>query len=195
MKAVDRAIDDRVLPKGFFEVDGGRRLTPGACVMVAFYHKTAEDFSTALRKRIIASFKDRLRHVEFSRYEALTRENWTLSDRCWTVDLAPIIKRAGTSYVQLRQAEAAVSRDPDVMNGTEVLHGTRVPVRDVAASANGGATIDDIHEAYPSLSEQQINLAIVYAAAHPARGRQRGTVLPAGTERLERKVVRRKTAG
>lgn len=195
VKAVDRAIDGRMLPKGFFQVAGGRRLTLGACVMIAFNHETAKDFSPALRKRIISNFKDRLRNVEFSRYETVKCEDWKLSGRYWTVDLAPIIERAGTCYMRLREAEAAVSSDPAVMSGTEVLRGTRVPVHDVAASASAGATVEEIRDAYPSLSEQQVNLAVVYAAAHPPRGRPRGTMLPHGAERIEQKVMQHKTAG
>lgn len=193
--SVNRAIDDHVLPEGFFKVDGGRRLTPGACVMIAFYHGAAEDFTATLRKRILARFEDRLRHVEFSHCHALARENWKLGEHYWSVDLAPFIERTVCSYEQLREAEAAVSRDDEVMGGAEVLRGTRVPVHDVAAAAASGEPLDRIRDAYPSLTDRQIQLAIAYAMAHPQRGRPRATRLPAGTERVDRKVVQRKTAG
>lgn len=192
VKAVDRAIDAHVLPEGFYVLDGGRRVTPGACVMIAFYHAAADTFTPGLRKHILTRFEDRLRHVAFDQYRALARENWTLGEHYWSVDLAPFIARTACGYERLREAEAAVSRDADVMSGAEVLRGTRVPVHDVAASAEAGEPIARIRDAYPSLTDRQIQLAIVYATAHPPRGRPRGTALPAGTEPIERKVVQRR---
>lgn len=195
VKAVDRTIDEHVLPKGFFVLDGGRRFTPGACVMIAFYHAAADDLTPGLRKHVIARFEDRLRHVAFDDCKALARENWRLGERYWSVDLAPFIKCTADGYERLREAEAAVSRDAEVMSGIDVLRGTRVPVYDVAASAGSGEPIERIRDAYPSLTERQIQLAIVYATAHPQRGRPRGTALPAGTRHLGHKVIRRTTAG
>ena len=195
VKAVDRAIDEHVLPKGFYVLDHGRRLTPGACVMIAFYHAAADNFTPGLRRHIITRFEDRLRHIEFHQHEALARQNWKLGEDYWSVDLAPFIERTACSYEWLREAEAAVSRDEAVMSGAEVLRGTRVPVHDIAASADAGEPIERIRDAYPSLTDRQIQLAIIYAAAHPQRGRPRRTALPAGTKHVERKVVHRKTVG
>nr|WP_137827977.1 DUF433 domain-containing protein [Methylobacterium sp. L1A1] len=194
LKAVDRAIDDHVLPQGFFELDGGRRLTPGACVVITFYHETANQFTSRMRRYIITHFEDRLRGIKFDHYKTLALEDWKLGEHYWSVDFAPFIERTACGYERLREAEAAVIRDEAVMGGTEVLRGTRIPVHDVAASASVGEPIDRIREAYPSLTERQIRLAIIYATAHPQRGRPRRTILPSGTEHVERKVIQRKTA-
>ncbi len=192
VKAVDRAIDDHVIPEGFYALDGGRRFTPGACVMIAFYHGAADTFTSGLRKHIITRFEDRLRHVAFDHGEALARENWKLGEQYWSVDLTPFVERTARGYERLREAEAAVSRDEEVMGGADVLRGTRVPVHDIAASAGAGEPFARIRDAYPALTDRQIELAIVYATAHPQRGRPRGTILPAGTEPVARKVVERK---
>lgn len=195
VKVVDRAIDEHVLPKGFYVLDGGRRLTPGGCVMIAFYHAAADTFTPDLRKHVIARFEDRLRSLDFEECAVLARQNWTLGERYWSVDLAPFIARTACGYERLREAESAVSRDEAVMSGAAVLCGTRVPVHDVAASAGAGEPIERIRDAYPSLTERQIQLAIIYATAHPQRGRPRGTALPASTRLAERKRVPRKTGG
>ncbi len=195
VKAVDRAIDEHVLPEGFSVLDDGRRLTPGACVMIAFYYAAADTFTPGLRKHILTRFEERLRHVEFSQYSALSRQNWTLDEEYWSVDLAPFLARTACGYERLREAEAEVSRDAAVMRGAEVLRGTRVPVHDVAASVGAGEPIGRIRDAYPSLTDRQIELAVIYATAHPLRGRPRGTVLSAGIRPVERKRVPRKTAG
>ncbi|WP_342109249.1 DUF433 domain-containing protein [Methylobacterium sp. SI9] len=195
VKAVDRAIDEHVLPEGFYVLDGGRRLTPGACVMIAFYHGAADTFTPGQRKHIITHFEGRLRHIAFDRCKVIAGEDWKLGEQYWSVDLAPFIERTACSYERLREAEAAVSRSEDVMGGADVVRGTRVPVHDIAASVAVGEPIDRIRDAYPSLTDRQIQLAIVYAAAHPPRGRPRGTALPAGTEHVARKIMQRKSAG
>lgn len=67
-------------------------------------------------------------------------------------------------------------------------------VSGIAVKAGAGEPIERIRDAYPSLTDHQIQLAVVYATAHPQRGRPRGTALPVGTSQVERKVVQRKTA-
>jgi uncharacterized protein (DUF433 family) len=77
--------------------------------------------------------------------------------------------------------EAAVISDPEVLDGTPVLRGTRVPVYDVAASVSAGMTMDRILAAYPSLKPDQVELATLYAAANPQHGRPlQRTSIPAG---------------
>ncbi len=61
-----------------------------------------------------------------------------------------------------------VVEDPEILSGTPVIKGTRVPVHDVAASFEAGISIERILSAYPSLKEGQVELAAVYARAFPA---------------------------
>jgi uncharacterized protein (DUF433 family) len=49
-----------------------------------------------------------------------------------------------------------VSRDPDVMGGTPVFRGTRVPVQTLLDYLEGGETIDDFLEGFPSVSRGQV---------------------------------------
>ncbi len=196
VRAVDRAIDERLLPDDFYTHDGGRRLTAGACVMIAFHQVAADQFTARLRRTILDRFEDRLRRMTFERYGAYAQEDWQLEGGYWTVDLAPFIERTALGYEELRAAEAVVSSSDDIMGGVHVLTGTRIPVHDISASAASGEPLSRLREAYPSLTDRQIELAIVYAAAHPQRGRPRGITAPlARTGLVERKVVSRKTAG
>ncbi len=69
-----------------------------------------------------------------------------------------------------RAAEMAIS-DPEVMRGTPVYRGTRIPVELIANIVRQGAKIDEILEGYPALNREKIELALLYVQAFPRRGR------------------------
>ena len=54
--------------------------------------------------------------------------------------------------------------NPRVMLGKPVIRGTRVPVELILRKLSEGATEDDLLDAYPRLSRQDIQAAIGYAA-------------------------------
>ena len=49
-----------------------------------------------------------------------------------------------------------ISREPDVMGGTPVFHGTRVPVQTLLDYLQAGDTIDDFLEGFPSVTREQV---------------------------------------
>ena len=52
--------------------------------------------------------------------------------------------------------QAIVSRDPDVMGGAPVFAGTRVPVQTLLDYLEGGESIDDFLEGFPTVTRQQV---------------------------------------
>jgi uncharacterized protein (DUF433 family) len=50
---------------------------------------------------------------------------------------------------------AVVSVDPDIMSGTPVFAGTRVPVRSLLDYLEGGESLDDFLEQFPTVSRQR----------------------------------------
>jgi uncharacterized protein (DUF433 family) len=50
--------------------------------------------------------------------------------------------------------EQAISRDPDVMHGTPVFRGTRVPVQTLFEYLEGGETLEDFLEGFPTVSRE-----------------------------------------
>jgi uncharacterized protein (DUF433 family) len=50
--------------------------------------------------------------------------------------------------------EQAISRDPEVMHGTPVFRGTRVPVQTLFDYLEGGETVDDFLEGFPTVSRE-----------------------------------------
>jgi uncharacterized protein (DUF433 family) len=49
-----------------------------------------------------------------------------------------------------------VSRSPDVMGGTAVFYGTRVPVQTLLDYLEAGESIDDFLEGFPSVTRAQV---------------------------------------
>ena len=72
---------------------------------------------------------------------------------------------------QLARIEEMVVSDPEIMRGTPVFKGTRIPVDLVADMLAQGATAEEILEGYPTLSKEKIAIAPLYMRAFPRRGR------------------------
>ncbi len=58
-----------------------------------------------------------------------------------------------------------IVRNPGVVGGEPVFKGTRVTLRTVLASLAEGATVKEILDDFPTLSEQDVQAAIAFAAA------------------------------
>lgn len=58
-----------------------------------------------------------------------------------------------------------IVRDPKICGGQPVMKGTRVPLRTILASLAEGATIEEILQDFPTLTEEDVRAAIAFAAA------------------------------
>ena len=47
-----------------------------------------------------------------------------------------------------------MSRDPEIMHGTPVFRGTRVPVQTLFEYLEGGETLEDFLEGFPTVSRE-----------------------------------------
>jgi uncharacterized protein (DUF433 family) len=52
--------------------------------------------------------------------------------------------------------KSAISRSPDVMGGTPVFSGTRVPVQTLLDYLEAGDSIGDFLEGFPSVTKEQV---------------------------------------
>lgn len=93
------------------------------------------------------------------------------ADDLLIVDVAEARKQLNARIRDLDEAEALIGRVKGVMGGEPVFKGTRIPVRTIAAMLADGADAPDILEGYPSLTPRMIELATLWTAAHPTRGR------------------------
>jgi uncharacterized protein (DUF433 family) len=53
-----------------------------------------------------------------------------------------------------------ITRDPDILSGEPVFHGTRVPFKVLTDYLEGGDTVDQFLEQYPSVSRELAIAAI-----------------------------------
>jgi uncharacterized protein (DUF433 family) len=93
------------------------------------------------------------------------------SERVMIVRLGWVRKEVEAGLHRLAQAESMVESDPELMHGTPVYRGTRIPVHAVADMLSQGATVEDILEGYPALTRQKVKLAPFYVKAFPRKGR------------------------
>lgn len=123
---------------------------------------TAEILTLEARRRVIGS---------------VLREPQTtlVRDRAVTVELRPIEAEVEQGLGTLERARAMVTINRDVLGGTPCIGGTRVPVHDIAEMLANGDGQAAILAAWPQLTADQVELAAVYAAAYPRRGRPRRT--------------------
>ena len=197
LRDINRVIDEGILPEAFIALDDGRRVAATACVLISFYFDSAERLSSKERKFAIREAGSRLHRLRARALASLIEEDWTVRDEFLTIDLAPFVRRTKERMDRLAAARELVVVDPDILGGTPVIRGTRIPVYDVAASVSAGLRKDRISAAYPTLDADKIELASIYAEANPARGRPRlsdefprGAVIAA-----DRRVRRRRKAG
>ncbi|MEO9340852.1 DUF433 domain-containing protein [Mesorhizobium sp. SB112] len=197
LRDVNRAIDERILPEAFVSVDNGRHVLAGACSFISFYFETAKRLTSEERLFAIRAVGPKLTRSRGLAWAALLREDWTVRDEFLTIDLGPFLKGTSDRMSDLEASREMVTSSHDVLGGTPVIRGTRVPVYDVAASVASGHPIERILEAYPSIDAEKVRLAGIYAEANPLRGRPRAAGdLPEGSIIVsDRRVPRLRKAG
>jgi len=182
VRDVHRVIDEHILPESFFSTDQTRSFTSQACVFISFYFRAADRLTSEERQRTIRMASE----------PQGSSRNRLVKDAFLTIDLETFWRDVEESFERLQSARAMVVSDPDILSGTPVIRGTRVPVYDIAASVSSGIAIDRILKAYPSLQREHIELAAMYAEANPQRGRPRlRAALPPAARILAQRKKRR----
>lgn len=104
------------------------------------------------------------------------------------IDVKAARQTLAASLFDLRKAKQMIIRDPEILGGMPIVKGTRVPIYLIADMLDAGTPVQEILEGYPSLSEQAIRLAQLYARAFPKRGRPQRTVRREGVVRSRRRL-------
>lgn len=187
VRDVHRVIDEHILPESFYDTQDARSFKSHACVFIAFYFGAADRLTSEERQRAIT-----LASRNSSDVKSRTR---TIQDEFLTIDLAPFWKGVDERMVRLNAARAQVIEDSEILSGTPVIKGTRVPVYDVAASVAIGIPMERILSSYPSINREQVELAALFAEANPQRGRPRQRIVPpAGAKIISSRRKLRSTA-
>jgi uncharacterized protein (DUF433 family) len=196
VRDVNRLIDEHILPEDLYTNEDSRRIWAGSCVLIRFYCHAASSLTAQERKYAIAtlcsdaSTKAAVRLIEEWRTKP---PHWKVEHLFLTLNFDRLIADTLAEHDKLTRARAAVTENPRILGGMPVIKGTRVPVHDVAASAAAGVPLSRIKDAYPSLTEELIELATIYAKASPPRGRPRQARLLTAIS-PSRKVARRHRA-
>lgn len=103
----------------------------------------------------------------------------------------PYRKQANKGLRSLYEAEASVVSHNGIMQGEPCLRGTRVPVYVVSAIAAKHG-IEEALATYPYLKKHQVEHAVMFANAHPRRGRPKKTAFPSGAKIVSKKTIVRK---
>lgn len=194
LRDVNRVIDEHILPEGFVSLENGRRVFDAACSLISFYFESAGRLTSEERLLTIKAAGHRLERLREEGWPALLEEDWTMRDGFLTIDLLPFVQATGARLADLIAARENVTVSQEILGGTPVIRGTRVPVHDVAASLKAGQAMERILEAWPSLDAEEVRLAAIYAEANPLRGRPRvsGSLPQGATIVTDRRVPRRK---
>jgi uncharacterized protein (DUF433 family) len=72
---------------------------------------------------------------------------------------------------KLQKAKRKVVSDPGIRGGLPVIKGTRIGVYEIAAMLEQEPNEAEFLEEYPTLKAEDLELAKIYAAAYPRRGR------------------------
>ena len=160
VKSVHNAIDKRIIETHLVG-SSGRALTDEDLLRLKLWYGVGSILSAERRKRLFDTI-DQNPDAETVR-----------ADDYLIIDVARAREQLAARAEALREAERMIESVKGVVAGEPVFKRTRVPVRTIAAMKAQGATTVEIVEGYPSLTERMVELAEIWVAAHPARGRPR----------------------
>lgn len=160
IKAVHNAIDKRIVDTVTRPGSPKRRaLTKENLLRLKLWYGIGSTLAAARRQRL------------FEEIKAAPKAKTVKADDLLIIDVEEARKQLKTRMSDLDEAEAAIGRVKGVIGGEPVFRGTRIPARLVAAMIEQGGEEWAILEGYPSLTSRMLELAKIWTAAHPARGR------------------------
>lgn len=160
VKSVHNAIDKRIIARRRSEEEG-RALSDDDLLRLKLWYGVGSILSAERRQRL------------FDTIDQNPDADTVRADDYLIVDVARAREQLAARAEALREAERAIESVKGVLGGEPVFNKTRVPVRTIAAMKAQGASTDEIVEGYPALTARMVELAEIWTAANPARGRPR----------------------
>jgi uncharacterized protein (DUF433 family) len=157
---VHNAIDKRIIAARLVGRDG-RALSDDDLLRLKLWYGVGSILSAERRKRL------------FDTIDQNPETDTIRADDYLIVDVARAREQLTARVAALREAEQMIESVKGVVGGEPVFKKTRVPVRTIAAMKAEGADTHEIVDGYPSLTAHMVELAEIWTAAHPARGRPR----------------------
>ena len=160
LKQVHRIIDTGLLGSAADTRNGSRFILRGGLVGLKLAHEMTDVFTLDGRRRLVRYLFD---HPKAK----------VAHDRSVSVDIRLMKSEVRSGLSSLARARRLITTDEAVLGGAACIKGTRIPAHDIADMLANGDDMRAIREAYPTLVEEQIEAAALYARAYPRRGRPR----------------------
>jgi len=181
-REMNRAVDEHILPEPLFRSDNGRRFARLGAALASFYFTSEDVYTATLRRKVVEEVSAILRlrkdmdSILALRSEFLKDFDWRInvsgvSLGVVSVDIGSFVSKAMGRMRAIERARKLITVDPEILGGTPVFVGTRVPVDTVAASLKKGIDRKRILGAYPSLTDECLDAARAYGEVYPRRGR------------------------
>jgi len=164
LKTVDKAIEEKVV-KARRSSKAGTFLHADDVMTLAVIGRAGFPMRSQAKRKIRRWLQ------EVQPYASSKQQELQLSDMV-VIRLDPAFYEAFKQLSSYREGrECFIETNPDIRGGEPVISGTRLPVRAIAERVKGGETIDDLIEDYPKIPRKAFEAALLYAQAHPRRGR------------------------
>ncbi len=163
LKAVHKLIDNRLIRplRGARGKETQRLLSRGQLVYLRLEAEGVRLLPLAARREVARAVETRP-----------DMDTMTLTDgRALVIAVRSARRAVEQELARLRKVQRMVVSDPEIMRGTPVFRGTRIPVELVADMLAQGASEQEILEGYPTLGGEQVRAAPFYMKAFPRRGR------------------------
>ena len=181
-REMNRAVDEHILPASLIRSDNGRRFARLGAALASFYFTSEDVYAATLRRKVVEEVSTILRlrkdmeSILALRSEFLKDFDWRInvsgvSIGVVSVDIGAFVSKTISRMKEIETAQKLVTVDPEILGGTPVFAGTRVPVDTVVASLKKGIDRKRIFGAYPSLTDEHLDAARVYGEVYPRRGR------------------------
>lgn len=158
VKTVHNAIDKRIVDVEI-RPRAGRLLSEQDVLRLKLWYEIGPILSQERRERLFAEIEQ---HPGAKRVKA---------DTLVIVDVEEARKQIAERARALHAAEATVIKSKAILGGEPVFEDTRIPVHLIAAMLDQGVSQAEILGGYPKLEARHLELARIWAAAHPRRGR------------------------
>jgi len=160
LKQIQRMIDCGLLGDRVDIRKGTRTVSKSALVALKLAHATAKTLTLDARRQLVS-------HVLDDPASKVIR----IGAVC--VETRPAKSEVRRKLAALETAKKKVKTDKLIMSGDPCFKGTRIPVHIIAGMLESGESVDEVISAYPTLTEDQVVVAPIYAEAYPLRARPR----------------------
>ena len=162
VKAVNKAIEDAAVPVRTVRAGGARRrFVPYASLLCLQLHAEGlKRLPLQMRREVFRRVLNEPQQKQLKYSDALI------------INVGGARGKMSSRLRNLEKASGTVQSDPEIMGGTPVFRGTRIPVYLIADMIEQGTPIEEILEGYPSLTREMVEHASVFATLHPRPDRQ-----------------------